>query len=256
MEEVIFGKTPLTPRAQAVLSGVGLSAAEIQTQMAQDERDKEQNKLMSKYQAMKDELAAKDRLLMEKEQEQEKAEHDIFMSLQEEMTCAICQELFVRAYTLPCAHSFCEWCITEWMNKNHYRDCPVCRAPISKEPVHSIAIDNAIRMLVARLGPEEKEMRDKSEQQHKEALSKLNVPRSKYPKVFFPITPTTGHSPIVIVSDDEEISAMELDLDSDPELDDSDIMISSDDSISGDEGEYYGGFGRCFKCGEYMFALL
>lgn len=240
MEEAIFGKTPLTPRAQAVLNGVGLSATEIQTQMAQDEHDKEKNKLMSKYQAMKDELAAKDRLLIEKEQEQVKAKDDIFTSIQEEMTCAICQELFISAYTLPCAHSFCEWCITEWMTKNHYRECPVCRAAISKEPVHSIAIDNAIRTLLARLSPEEKKTREITEKEHKESLSKLNVPRSKPPKIF-PITPTTDHSPIVITSDDE----MFLDLDTDSTTD-------SMDSVSGNEEEYYGGYGRCYRCGELL----
>lgn len=67
-------------------------------------------------------------------------------SIQKEFTCAICHELFVRANTLSCSHSYCERCIVSWMKKN--QDCPTCRKRIEGKPIHSIALDNAVSKLV------------------------------------------------------------------------------------------------------------
>lgn len=67
-------------------------------------------------------------------------------SIQKEFTCAICHELFVRAHTLSCSHSYCERCIISWLKKN--QECPTCRKPIEGKPVHSIALDNAVGKLV------------------------------------------------------------------------------------------------------------
>lgn len=37
--------------------------------------------------------------------------------LEEEFTCTICQELILCAMTLECSHSFCNGCITGWLDK-------------------------------------------------------------------------------------------------------------------------------------------
>ena len=67
-------------------------------------------------------------------------------SIEKEFTCAICHELFVKAHTLSCSHSYCERCITSWVKKN--QECPTCRKPIEGKPIHSIALDNAVEKLV------------------------------------------------------------------------------------------------------------
>lgn len=67
-------------------------------------------------------------------------------SIQKEFTCAICHELFVRAHTLSCSHSYCERCIVSWLKKS--RDCPTCRKPIEGKPIYSVALDNAVGKLV------------------------------------------------------------------------------------------------------------
>ena len=63
-----------------------------------------------------------------------------------EFTCAICHELFVRAHTLSCSHTFCEQCISNWLRKN--KICPICRKAVVGKPIHSIVLGNAIRKLV------------------------------------------------------------------------------------------------------------
>lgn len=67
-------------------------------------------------------------------------------SIEKEFTCAICHELFVRAHTLSCSHTFCEQCISNWLRKS--KICPICRKEVVGKPVHSIVLDNAISKLV------------------------------------------------------------------------------------------------------------
>jgi E3 ubiquitin-protein ligase RNF8 len=37
--------------------------------------------------------------------------------LQEEFTCSICQELILCAMTIECSHSFCNTCISDWLER-------------------------------------------------------------------------------------------------------------------------------------------
>ncbi|XP_075254060.1 uncharacterized protein LOC142345699 [Convolutriloba macropyga] len=44
----------------------------------------------------------------------------------EEITCAVCRFSLQDPYKiLPCNHSFCNWCLTEWLKQN--ATCPMCR---------------------------------------------------------------------------------------------------------------------------------
>lgn len=44
----------------------------------------------------------------------------------EEITCAVCKFSLHDPYTiLPCQHSFCNWCLTEWLKQS--ASCPMCR---------------------------------------------------------------------------------------------------------------------------------
>ena len=49
-------------------------------------------------------------------------------SVNDELKCAICLELFQDPRILPCLHTFCRECIQHSLNKNRSLKCPVCRA--------------------------------------------------------------------------------------------------------------------------------
>jgi len=56
---------------------------------------------------------------------------DNFRELAEtQLQCAVCSELYVEATSINCGHTFCNYCITEWMKKK--ANCPVCRADIQQ----------------------------------------------------------------------------------------------------------------------------
>ncbi|XP_050573466.1 E3 ubiquitin-protein ligase RNF8-like isoform X2 [Bombus affinis] len=76
--------------------------------------------------------------------------------MDEQLTCSICSELFVKATTLNCMHTFCHHCIHLWIKKK--KECPVCRAPISSMNI-SIAIDNFIESILENLSTQLKERR-------------------------------------------------------------------------------------------------
>ncbi|KAB0797018.1 hypothetical protein PPYR_11079 [Photinus pyralis] len=48
---------------------------------------------------------------------------------EDELLCSICNELFIKAITLPCLHKFCQHCIDQWRAQKS--DCPICRAKIT-----------------------------------------------------------------------------------------------------------------------------
>lgn len=76
--------------------------------------------------------------------------------MDEQLTCSICSELFVKATTLNCMHTFCHHCIHLWIEKK--KECPVCRAPVSSMNI-SIAIDNFIESILENLSTQLKERR-------------------------------------------------------------------------------------------------
>jgi len=74
--------------------------------------------------------------------------------LEEELTCIICHDLIKCAMTIECSHSFCSSCIRSWLERQ--KNCPVCREPITKAPVRSRTVDNAILKIVAKRGEQQK----------------------------------------------------------------------------------------------------
>lgn len=54
--------------------------------------------------------------------------------LEDEMSCAVCQETIVAAHSLvPCGHCFCGTCLFQWLNRKQI--CPTCRsAPAIAQP--------------------------------------------------------------------------------------------------------------------------
>ncbi|KAF5286539.1 hypothetical protein FQR65_LT12543 [Abscondita terminalis] len=45
------------------------------------------------------------------------------LNAEDELKCSICTEMFIKAVTLSCSHTFCKYCITQW-SKNQ-TICPI-----------------------------------------------------------------------------------------------------------------------------------
>lgn len=76
--------------------------------------------------------------------------------LENELQCIICSEYFIETVTLNCAHSFCSYCINEWMKRKI--ECPICRKDI-KFKTPSLVLDSCISKMVDNLGSEVKDHR-------------------------------------------------------------------------------------------------
>lgn len=61
--------------------------------------------------------------------------------VEDELQCSICTELFIKATTLNCSHSFCKHCLEEWRRKSN--KCPICRSKITTANP-TIVLDNFI----------------------------------------------------------------------------------------------------------------
>ncbi|GJQ75384.1 putative E3 ubiquitin-protein ligase [Trypoxylus dichotomus] len=64
-----------------------------------------------------------------------------FEQIENELRCSICRELFIKATTLNCSHSFCTYCIKEWYQND--KKCPKCRMKITTANP-TIILDNFI----------------------------------------------------------------------------------------------------------------
>ena len=285
LDEAIFGES-MNRGSKVLKEHRGLDATSLQIQLAKDQMEKEKHKLLSSIEALRSELAAKDQLLAEKDEKTKAAEdvgNSVMSSMQEEFTCVICQELFINAYTLPCAHSFCEWCIKEWMKRKGHKDCPICREKITSDPVHSLALDNAVSKLVEKLSADEQKERKETEMQHKNSLEGLKLAsmtarmrtsvasgtsrirtRSSMSSagvaVISSSSSATPHIVIDLSSDSPRRTApshpiridTSTESESDSDSDDSSDSSDSDSSDPGVVGAYYGGYGRCFNCGKLL----
>ena len=117
--------------------------------------------LKSTLQELQQLVTEKDQELQKQQEFTKKAEETarktIVEQMEDEFTCIVCQELFIRATTLSCSHSFCEYCVHQWMNKKS--NCPVCRHPVRGRPIRSIVLDNAIAKMVEAMDDETKAYR-------------------------------------------------------------------------------------------------
>lgn len=84
-------------------------------------------------------------------------EKQIIELLDSELTCIVCQELFVRAVNLNCSHTFCLYCIEQW--KQQHNDCPICRQQIMNQN-RALIFDNLIDNMVLKMTSEERQRRE------------------------------------------------------------------------------------------------
>ena len=243
-----------------------MDGATIQVLLAKDEMEQEKFQLLSSIKALQSELVAKNDMIAKKEEdEREKQDKGkVVSSMKEEFTCVICQDLFINAHTLPCAHSFCELCIKEWIKGSKGgKNCPICRKYITSDSVRSIVLDNAISMLEVELSEEEKQERARSKEYHKTCLSsttRTSKAKAKVPLHHPSISGRTGSqsssnfgivignpsqvedsaNPIQLDSDDDNSDSLDSDDDDSDSLDSDDDDSDSeddDDSDSLDSGD-------------------
>lgn len=77
-------------------------------------------------------------------------------SLREELTCAICCELFSEPVMLDCMHHFCKGCIQAyWESCPHVPSCPQCRHKIPSRTFRTHYLLSGLVEKVRRCGSEE-----------------------------------------------------------------------------------------------------
>uniref|UniRef100_G3UAW7 Tripartite motif containing 34 n=1 Tax=Loxodonta africana TaxID=9785 RepID=G3UAW7_LOXAF len=91
----------------------------------------------------------------------------ILVSLEEEVTCPICQELLTEPLSLDCGHSFCQACITAHNNEavigsGRESTCPVCGTRYLLEKLWTNQhLSNIVeRLRKVKLSPEEEQKRE------------------------------------------------------------------------------------------------
>ena len=198
------------------------------------------------------------------------ARNEMLLFMQEEFLCVICQELFVKAHSLSCSHSYCEKCISDWMKGNKH--CPMCRKTIEGKPVPSIAMDNAISKLVECL-PEEAqkermELLKERSTQNKEVILISDSPIRPGSSGVITRSAVRRSIPVNLVSSDSdsnsdsELSSSHSNSDSERyedffDIDDPEVYASesydSDPDYNGLPGYTWGGYGHCYRCGELSY---
>ncbi|KAL8618343.1 hypothetical protein ACOMHN_047415 [Nucella lapillus] len=91
-------------------------------------------------------------------------------TMETELQCAICNELFVKATSLNCSHAFCSLCLRQWLAVK--KECPNCRSPVTSQ-MRSIVMDNYIDRMVEQLSADMKQRRTQMVAERKEAEKKL-----------------------------------------------------------------------------------
>ncbi|KAM8843799.1 E3 ubiquitin-protein ligase TRIM35-like isoform 2-T2 [Spinachia spinachia] len=74
--------------------------------------------------------------------------------LEEDLSCAVCYEIFRDPVVLKCSHSFCRACLQQfWNKKKARRECPICRKKCSlTEPTVSLALKNVADTFLRQQG--------------------------------------------------------------------------------------------------------
>ncbi|CAL1268384.1 unnamed protein product [Larinioides sclopetarius] len=181
--------------------------------------------------------------------------------LEDELMCNICTEVFLKAITLGCSHTFCEYCISEWKKKQ--KKCPICREKITSE-TKILVLDSFINKAVEQLdiGTQNRRKELTATREKAKATKQKKSKRSRgrnrrvqnessdsneirqirgesSNSIGVQIRFSRHNSPSIQVLQDDEF----MDLTSDF----SDLSDENDSSVEG--YGYFGGYGRCYSCG-------
>ncbi|XP_066148839.1 uncharacterized protein [Euwallacea fornicatus] len=189
-----------------------------------------------------------------------------FEDMENELMCTICANLFIKAVTLGCSHSFCLHCIQMW--KKNKLECPICRKKITSQN-NTLVLDNLVEKIIDNAPEEEKQQRKDAIEERNKLAEKEAAAKKK------PVGRTSGRrgrrrasnrnnnnnnvtAPLVIqippVSVPAELPVINVDELSNIDSEDSDYYnyasYDGNDWYDGVyENAYYGGYGRCYNCG-------
>ncbi|XP_038671627.1 zinc-binding protein A33-like [Scyliorhinus canicula] len=74
------------------------------------------------------------------EEQQSTEQGDQSFEMEDELSCAVCHDLYNDPVLLDCDHSFCRSCITQYWEKADSTSCPVCRKENSSQDLRLIRI--------------------------------------------------------------------------------------------------------------------
>ncbi|KAL2080827.1 hypothetical protein ACEWY4_022680 [Coilia grayii] len=63
-------------------------------------------------------------------------------SLEEDLTCPVCTDIFKDPVVLSCSHSVCKVCVQQFWERKGSRECPVCKRRSKDCPTQSCALKN------------------------------------------------------------------------------------------------------------------
>lgn len=162
--------------------------------------------------------------------------------METELQCSICSELFVQATSLSCTHSFCAFCLEEWMKRK--KNCPVCRTPVTSM-ARAIVLDSYIEKMVSCFSEEMKERREQIIKERKELAVSKNEKTPWYNRRIIPHINAEILYPSMLTNLENQNVVWYEDLSEESLSDESYESI-----VDGVSGSYFGGYGRCYLCGQ------
>ncbi|XP_058880717.1 zinc-binding protein A33-like isoform X2 [Acipenser ruthenus] len=77
------------------------------------------------------------------------AEKSFLFSLEEELSCSVCCDIFKDPVTIECNHNFCKACLSQHWKKKGIKECPVCRRLSSVDcPQSNFTLKNIVESYV------------------------------------------------------------------------------------------------------------
>ncbi|XP_059095731.1 E3 ubiquitin-protein ligase RNF8-like isoform X2 [Tigriopus californicus] len=100
----------------------------------------------------------------------------------EELSCTICNEMFIQPKTLPCGHVFCAFCVLQWKKRcGSAMSCPNCRQKVGRDKITpNVYVENLINNFIQGYGDDmkaerERQMAERSAQE--EAAARADAER-------------------------------------------------------------------------------
>ncbi|XP_076142487.1 E3 ubiquitin-protein ligase TRIM35-like [Alosa pseudoharengus] len=91
------------------------------------------------------------------------------LSLEEDLSCSVCCDVFLEPVLLGCGHSFCRKCLSRHWSSSPGRRCPVCRRPSPQEPVPNFSLRSTCEsFLKQRREASEAQMRRRKKREEEE----------------------------------------------------------------------------------------
>ncbi|KAL2080826.1 hypothetical protein ACEWY4_022679 [Coilia grayii] len=74
-------------------------------------------------------------------------------SLEEDLTCPVCTDIFKDPVVLSCSHSVCKVCVQQFWERKGSRECPVCKRRSSKDcPTQSFVLKTLCETFIKKRG--------------------------------------------------------------------------------------------------------